>query len=461
MKTENGTPEINESLIFSVSEITHHLKQVLETQIEALYVAGEIGSFLRHNSGHIYFNLKDENAVIRCAFFRNQNYQLDFEPQDGDQVVCFGKISIFEKSGQYQLIIQNMFPSGKGILLQKFEQLKQKLKSEGLFDPEHKRPLPKYPGTIGIITSPTGAALQDILNILSRRYPCQVKVFPSLMQGAEAPRQVINGLDCFNREQDVDLIIIARGGGSQEDLFAFNDESLARAVYNSGLPVVSAIGHEIDFTVIDFVADLRAPTPSAAAELATPDRAEVNLGLDSISRSLSMVAGRYLINLQNELHKSQIRLMHYNPERALQSYQQRFDEAAAGLLRLDETIESLRKETDQLQRLFCREVMHAGSQISRSGQHKAELAATRLDFALRSKMQKIAYKLDLAEAGLDDLSPRKVLARGYSIVRKQGTTINSIRNVKVGDELEMIMSDGKADVAVRAVEQNRERDAEK
>ncbi|HQO47117.1 MAG TPA: exodeoxyribonuclease VII large subunit, partial [Candidatus Cloacimonas sp.] len=251
-------------IIYSVYEITRQVRQVIESSLQPVFVTGEISGFIHHSSGHIYFNLKDENATLRCTFFKGANAALTFQPADGMQVICFGKLTVYEKGGYYNLNVQKMQEAGLGLLQQKFEQLKKKLEKEGLFATEHKKPLPKYPDRIGIITSPTGAALQDIINIIKRRYPVEIIVYPALVQGSDAPSQIIQGIKYFNTTKDVDFIIITRGGGSQEDLFCFNDEALARAIYASSLPVISAVGHEIDFTLTDFVADLRAPTPSAA-----------------------------------------------------------------------------------------------------------------------------------------------------------------------------------------------------
>jgi exodeoxyribonuclease VII large subunit len=456
MAEKKNSIEISESIIFSVSEVTLHIRQVIETQIEALYIVGEISNFVRHSSGHLYFNLKDDNAVIRCAYFRNQNYGLNFQPQDGDQVVCFGKISVFEKSGQYQLLIQNMYPYGKGVLQQRFEQLKLKLKAEGLFDDEHKKTLPKYPETIGIITSPTGAALQDILNILERRYPCRVLVFPSLMQGDDSPAQVIRGLNYFNAENLVDLIIIARGGGSQEDLFGFNDESLARVIYASKLPVVSAIGHEIDFTIADFVADLRAPTPSAAAELVVPKVADVELLLDKTIQGIHTAMTYKLNKSQNNLHRSILRIMQYNPERVLQTFQQRFDDSVTKFTHLSDFITKLKENLNHKQLLFQSEMINISRNIIQSKRHKLEMSEMRLSYATKTRLKDLSHKLDIADTRLDELSPNVVLKRGFSFVRKQGKVIRSVQSIDVNDKLELVLSDGSAQVAVQSVEAGRE-----
>jgi exodeoxyribonuclease VII large subunit len=443
--------EISESVIFSVSEVTMHLRQVIETQVEALHIVGEMSNFVRHGSGHQYFNLKDENAVIRCAFFRNLNYSLDFLPQDGDQVVCFGKISIFEKSGQYQLLVQNMYPHGKGVLQQRFEQLKLKLKNEGLFDAEHKKPMSGYPESIGIITSKTGAALQDMLNVLERRYPCKVFIFPSLMQGDDAPGQVILGLEHFNESESVDLVVIARGGGPQEDLFCFNDEKLARAIYASKLPVVSAIGHEIDFTIADFVADLRAPTPSAAAELITPDRAEISNILDKHLQAMYALAMNRLALHRNELHRYHLKIVKYYPERIWQSFQIRFDEATTRLLYFKDYLAAKKKDYLQKQMGFLKESSNLIRLFYQSTEHRIEILKIKMQHTAKEVELNLAHRMHIAETRLEELSPRKILNRGFSIVKKQGKIIKSASCLSNNDELEIILSDGSAQANVRSV----------
>jgi exodeoxyribonuclease VII large subunit len=454
MLNERDNPEISESVIFSVSEVTLHLRQVIETQIEALYIVGEISNFVRHGSGHLYFNLKDNNAVIRCAFFRNVNFSIDFQPQDGDQVICFGKISVFDKSGQYQLLVQNMYPYGKGALQQKFEQLKLKLKSEGLFDVEHKKPLPEYPESIGIITSPTGAALQDILNVLGRRHPCSVIVFSALMQGNAAPEQVIKGLQHFNAAQNVNLIIIARGGGSQEDLFCFNDENLARAIFESKLPIVSAIGHEIDFTIADFVADLRAPTPSAAAELVTPDTSEIHNLLDKHLQNLYASISRSISRFRSELQKNHLSLMKHYPERIWQSFQIRCDEATTKLMGFTDLLTNVKAEFIRKQSDFIKENSNLQRFFFQSKQHKIELIKLNMQHAINNAVLKCGYRLQISEARVDELSPRETLNRGFSLVKKQGKLVQSVELLNQNDELELILSDGSAQVSVIYVQSN-------
>ena len=287
---------MNKENIFTVSEVTKHIKNILESNIPNLYVTGEIANFTHHSSGHIYFSMKDPGSSLRCVFFRSYNQQLQFSPKVGDKVICLGKATVFEKSGNYQLNVMKMFLSGVGELQLKFEELKKKLSQEGLFDEIHKQPLPPYPEKIGVITSSTGAAINDIKNVISRRFPCRIFLYPATVQGDKAAKEMIAGINFFNEEFPVDLLIVGRGGGSQEDLFCFNDETLARAIFNSRIPVISAVGHEIDFTIADWVSDLRAPTPSAAAELAVPNSDDLLQMIKSRADRLKSISLNNLYN---------------------------------------------------------------------------------------------------------------------------------------------------------------------
>lgn len=261
---------------------------LLESAFPAVWVEGEISNLTAHSSGHMYFSLKDENAVINCAMFRTENQTLKFAPKDGMQVLCSGRISIYDKQGKYQLYVQAMEPKGIGALQLAFQQLKERLEKEGLFDHSHKRPIPFLPNRIGIVTSPTGAAIRDILNISARRFQnVEIIINPVRVQGEGAASEISNAVLEFNEYGDVDVIIVARGGGSMEDLWPFNEEVVARAIYNSNIPVISAVGHEVDFTISDFVADFRAPTPSAAAELVIPEKKKLMTRLETAYRRLT------------------------------------------------------------------------------------------------------------------------------------------------------------------------------
>ncbi len=442
---------MDDLIVFSVFEITRHLKQVVETQIEPLYVRGEISNFTRHGSGHIYFNLKDPNATLRCTFFRYANLNLSFAPEEGMEVICFGRLTVYEKGGTYNLNVQSMDLAGKGDLARQFELLKTKLQAEGLFDSDHKQPLPAFPRRIGIVTSPTGAALQDILNILSRRWPAEVSVYPALVQGAEAPPGLIEGIEYFNAGNEVELIILTRGGGSQEDLFCFNDEALARAIFASRLPVISAVGHEIDFTIADFVADLRAPTPSAAAELAVPDKRDIQGHLAALAGRLGLLMSRSTESNKRRLGELQMNLERHHPEKLWQSLQIRVDTAAMDLIRGSSRIQSAFRRAELRQSQALQEMQ---SQIRLNfqflRQHLGELRLT-LGTQSQARLKEVRNRLEKAELNLRNLSPLSVLERGYSLVTRGNRIVSSAVELRPGDELTLRLKDGVADVGVKKV----------
>lgn len=445
---------VEDILIFSVYEITRHLKQVIETTIEPLYVTGEISNFTHHSSGHMYFNLKDPNATIRCTFFKNVNYKLDFIPEEGMQVVVYGNITIFEKAGQYNLNVQTMSPHGQGDLARQFELLKSKLNEEGLFLPEHKKPIPNFPEHIGIVTSPTGAALQDIMNILRRRFPVEVSVFPALVQGTEAAAQLRQGVEYFNSEGAVDVIIITRGGGSQEDLWAFNDEALARAIFSSRIPVISAVGHEIDFTICDFVADLRAPTPSAAAELVVPDKADLLAILEVYEKRLQAYVRETLNAYRQRLESSTAHMSSISPQSLINNYNQSIDylenslrsstkilEHFAGTLQTTER-SFLSISQQKLQNMIQIKTMDLG--------YKEKELANSLELVLRNAKE----RLNLASVFMAEASPEKRLKQGYSIVRKDGKIVRNISHISPSDLINIDFCDGVATANVQDTKTN-------
>lgn len=434
--------------VFSVFEVTRHLRQVIESSLEPLYVAGEISSYVHHSSGHIYFNLKDENATLRCTFFRNANYRLDFKPGDGMQVVCYGKITVFEKGGTYNLNVQSMSQAGLGAMQQKFEELKRKLQKEGLFEASHKKAIPKYPQKIGIVSSPTGAALQDIQNVISRRYPVELQIYPALVQGSEAPPQIIRGIQYFNALREVDVIIVTRGGGSQEDLFCFNDEALARAIFASHIPVISAVGHEIDFTLVDFVSDLRAPTPSAAAELAVPDKKDLLALLSSLQRRMDLARQKELSSYRQSLAEAQLSLSKYHPERLWQSYQQRFDLATMGLQKASHQLQQKRMALDMV-------AQHSLLSLQNRLTLKLSQAKDMCSNASRQLQEKTLYTLDgykwrvmRSTELLAQLSPRQIQSKGWIMAKKDGRIISSVKQLKANDSLLLSFVDGNAQTTV-------------
>lgn len=436
-------------IVFSVYEVNHHLRQVLESSIEPLYVRGEVSNFTHHSSGHMYFNLKDESATLRCTFFRNVNQRLDFRPQDGQSVICFGSITLFEKGGSYNLNVTTMMPAGEGEIQARIEALKKKLKTEGLFEQAHKKALPPYPEKIGIITSPTGAALQDIQSVLSRRYPVQAYVFPALVQGKDAPPTLIRGIEYFNESMQVDLIILTRGGGSQEDLFCFNDEALAHAIFASKTPIISAVGHEIDFSISDFVADFRAPTPSAAAEIAVPNKDDLKIHLNGIKQRLQLtLQGEINVN-KRRLSENASALSHYHPQRLWQEYQQRLDFAILSLKNLrhigrDSQI-ALERISSRLQSAYefrLRRSLDQSKQNLATLEYKLKNSA---ELLINSKFQEFSAQ----EGIFTQLAPEKMLKKGWILAQKDGKSIRSIDEVNAGDILELLLVDGKINAEVR------------
>ena len=386
--------------ILSVSQVNTYLKSIIDGDINlsSVIVIGEISNFTNHyRTGHYYFTLKDENASLKAVMFRTSNQRLRFMPESGMKVICFGRISVYERDGMYQLYVEDMQPDGLGALNVQYEQLKAKLDKEGLFSSQHKKPLPSRPTKIGVITSPTGAALQDILNVIGRRYPlCEIVLAPVEVQGESAAPSMIKALKRLDSLNYVEVIIIGRGGGSIEDLWAFNDEQLARTIFSVSTPVISAVGHETDFTICDFVADYRAPTPSAAAEIAVADIADE---IAFVNSSKSRLKDILLQKIE------QRRILVENLKNRPCFFKQQ------------SLIELYRKKIESLQ--LCLE-----------NNYSAKIDdETRKVLSLYSK--------------LDALDPMKVLLRGYSIVQKQGKSINSINNVTVDEELNVLMSDGK------------------
>ncbi len=395
-------------LVLSVAQLNRYVKSKMDADenLNHIFLVGEISNFKHHTSGHLYFTLKDEEAQVRAVMFRNAAARLRFQVSDGMRVLVRGRVSLYEAGGSYQVFVDDMQPDGAGALSLAFEQLKEKLAREGLFDPAHKRSLPRFPRTVGVITSETGAAVHDILHILQRRFPSAQVVFaPVAVQGEEAPAQMIEALDTFNRLKCADVLILGRGGGSAEDLWAFNNEHLARAVYRSKIPVISAVGHETDFTICDFVADLRAPTPSAAAELAVPDRMALQTQLLQTTARLNSAMYDSISNRCNILTVLCSRGAFRQPQLF-------FDEKRMRLLMACNAFQSLQ---------------HSGFNTARA-------------------------KLGELSAKLHSLSPLAVLARGYALASDQGgKPIRSVAALHDGDPVFLRLADGTADCTVTGV----------
>lgn len=383
----------------TVTEINECIKWLIdgERQLQDIYVIGELSNFKRHSSGHCYFSLKDEKSEIRAVMFLAYAKKLTFKPENGMKVIVHARVSVYSNGGSYQLYVDNMQLDGIGSLYLAYEQLKEKLKNEGLFDTIHKKPIPKYPNKIGVITSPTGAAIRDIINVSTRRYPCvKLVLYPTLVQGPDAPRELTNAVEYFNIVNDVDVIIIGRGGGSIEDLWAFNNEDLARAIFKSNIPIISGVGHEIDFTICDFVADIRAATPSAAAELATADIKEIQNSLDSFEyRAKSALRGNveYYREKLNNIKESRV---FQKPESILDVPKMRFSAI----------VENLK------------------SQMSN------------LHFKQREGFAKVNAKLFT-------LNPMSVLARGYGAVYDSNNeVVKSYKKISIDEEIKIKFYDG-------------------
>jgi len=396
--------------IISVSQLITYLRQLLESDeiLQDIWVEGEISNFSQPSSGHLYFTLKDSNSAIRCVMWRSSASRLKFSPREGLAVEVHGGMNVYEVNGQVQLYVDTMRLAGEGALYQEFLRLKAKLEAEGLFDPERKRPIPQMPKIIGIVTSPTGAALQDMLNTIGRRFPIAMVVLaPTAVQGIDAPPGIVHALKMINQEIKPDVILLGRGGGSIEDLWAFNDENVVRAVAESEAPVISGVGHETDFTLTDFVADLRAPTPTAAAEVATPDRIEL-LGIitETINRHTNLMSEK-ISDLRWDLGQLQKDLESLSPAHQVDTYRQRLDEIV-----------------------------------------------NRLGRSIQSSLERRSLQLENYTQSLRGLNPDAVLKRGYAIVtrKEDGAVIKNVNNVKPDETIHIKVSIGAMDARITKID---------
>lgn len=391
-----------EPIMATVSQLNAYMKRVVDgqTALNDIWIKGEISNFKDHYSGHLYITLKDDGGVLKAVMFKSAASTLTFRPEDGMKVIARGRIGVYEQGGTYQLYISEMTPDGLGELYVAYEQLKKKLGEEGLFDDDKKKPIPKYPEKVGVITAATGAAVRDIINVITRRYPyCEIILYPSLVQGAGAAANIVEGIEYFNKNKLCDTLIVGRGGGSIEDLWAFNEEAVARAIFASEIPIISAVGHETDFTIADFVADLRAPTPSAAAEIAVPSQLE-------LLSKISTMSGRMQTAVINGLKNRRL----YIEKLAIRSPQNRIDD--------------LRQQNDNLLKQAEKSFL-----LSFEGKKK--------------ELLKICGKLDA-------LSPLGVMARGYAIAsREDGTVIRTVTQMIPGEEFNLRFADGECGCVVK------------
>ncbi len=392
--------------VHSVSDVNRYLKDLLagEPLLQGISVRGEISNFKQYPSGHCYFTLKDTNSALKCVMFRSRAQYLRFLPQNGMQVVAGGSITVYERDGVYQLYVDSLIPEGTGDLALAFEQLKEKLAAEGLFDPARKQPLPAFPKKIGVVTSSAGAVLRDIFRVSKRRWPgIQLVLYPVQVQGEGAAEQIARGIDFFAEEYAVDVIIAGRGGGSMEDLWAFNEEPVVRAIAACPVPLISAVGHETDFTLADFAADVRAATPSQAAELAVPDRSEVMRQVENLTGQLTRQVQRELALRRQRLEGLLNSRVMRDPQSMLAERRQRLDFLLAGLQR-----------------------------------------------TAKAELQSKQHKLGLILNRLAAINPAAVLGRGYGIVTKQDKLVSSIQSVEIDDELQLTFTDGRVQAKVLA-----------
>jgi len=474
--------------VFTVSRLNREARMLLERGFGVVWVEGELSNFSQPSSGHWYFSLKDRDAQLRCAMFRLKNAGLGFIPKAGQQVLARGRISLYEPRGDYQLIVEHLEEAGIGALRREFERLKEKLAAEGLFDVKRKRNLPRFPRRIGVVTSPSGAAIRDVLHILARRFPpASVLIYPTPVQGAVAAPAIVEALETASARAECDVLIVARGGGSLEDLWSFNDERVARAIYASSIPVVSGIGHEIDFTIADFVADARAPTPSGAAELVTPDRAACIEALSRTGERMSACIRRELRSVTTRLDGTLRRLMLVHPGVRLAQRAQKLDELEQRLAgavrreirtittRMNSTVQRLSlahpgiRVVQQVQRLddleqrlmnaartsvhsnrnrvsdaFVRLVQHSPEHLVREYRLRHEALDSRLHHAWKECCSLKEHRLSLAVKTLNTASPLATLERGFAIVtRPDGTLVRDAQSVEVGDEIQTRLARGK------------------
>ncbi|MGX5202485.1 exodeoxyribonuclease VII large subunit [Aliikangiella sp. IMCC44632] len=435
-------------VILSVTELNKSAKACLEANLGSVWIKGEISNFTKAASGHCYFSLKDSQAQVRCAMFRFKTQALQFSPQEGDEVVVKAKVSLYEARGDYQLIADFMEPAGLGDLQQKLRVLMQKLSEQGYFDQNRKKALPQYPKAIGVVTSPTGAAIHDVLTVLARRSPMTpVVIYPTLVQGTQAADSIINKLQTAIQRNEVDVIVLTRGGGSLEDLWSFNDERLAQVILNSPIPIVAAIGHEVDTTIAELVADLRAATPSAAAELVSIDVESLRQKLDQIRSQLTQSVESILKQRQYQLKQTALKIT--DPKLALLTQQNKLERLLNQLVKAIK--EKIQADTKHL--VYSSKKLAQVNPINQLNQDLRKLASieNRLFSSIKTQLNNNAAALGVAVGKLDTLSPLSTLQRGYAIVKDKQTSkvINRIEQTKVNQTLEVMLSNGSIDCEVK------------
>lgn len=439
------------SAIFTVSRLNQTVRLLLEQEMGQAWISGEISNFSQPSSGHWYFTLKDDTAQVRCAMFRNSNRRVTFRPQHGQQVLVRANITLYEPRGDYQIIVESMQPAGEGLLQQKYEQLKAKLQAEGLFDQQHKQSLPSPAHCVGVITSKTGAALHDILHVLKRRDPSlPVIIYPTAVQGDDAPGQIVRAIELANARQECDVLIVGRGGGSLEDLWSFNDERVARAIFASAIPVVSAVGHETDVTIADFIADLRAPTPSAAAEMVSRNQQELLRQILSAQQRLGMAMDYFLANRSRRFTQIYHRLQQQHPQLRLARQQTALERLHQ---RMNVAIDGQLKRTSQRQ---SRLLQRLNQQNPQPRIHRAQTRIQQLEYRLaenvRSRLSATRERFGNAVTHLEAVSPLSTLARGYSVsTATDGKVLKKVTQVKAGDVMTTRLEDGWVESEVKSI----------
>lgn len=442
LEAPDGSPQV-----LSVNELNKQIRSTLEGKFPLIWVKGEISNFKAHTSGHFYFSLKDAKAQVSAVMFRGFNQQLKFRPEDGMEVIVRGRVTVYEPRGNYQMFCEMMEPVGAGALQKAFEQLKAKLQGEGLFEPARKRPLPALPKHIAIVTSPTGAAIRDMLNVLGRRFKgLRITVIPTKVQGAQAASEIVSAIELAGRLADVDAMIVGRGGGSIEDMWCFNDERVARAIAATRVPVISAVGHEIDFTIADFVADLRAPTPSAAAELVVKNAGDLQARIETLSRSLKVNIARAFESARKSVESFAKRLI--DPQRRIQDCVLRSDE-------LTQRLEAALLRNLQSRRMgiaLLREKLGSPEGRIASERQKVDALARRLTIGVHTRHVNLAQTVAARMALLDSLSPLRVVERGYSLVTLNEQVVNSVDQIRTGEVVCIQFAHGRASAKIERIE---------
>ena len=438
----------------TITDINKIIKYTIEgnEELRSVYLKGEISNIKYHSRGHLYFSLKDENSKINAVMFNYERY-LSFNPKDGDSVLVHGRISVYEASGSYQIYVDSMDMDGLGNLYVLFEKLKKKLSEEGLFALEHKRKIKRVPRKIGVITAPTGAAVRDIISTINRRFPMtEIYLFPTLVQGASAAPNIVSMIELANTFDDIDTIILGRGGGSIEDLWAFNEEIVARAIYNSRIPIISGVGHEIDFTISDFVADLRAPTPTGAALMATPDIEEVRRYFKTSKERINTSIDNLLYTYTQLLNKFKSNYILNNPIRLYEMKEQKLD------ILYDRLNNSIKTTIDNYYHLIDKYksnyILNNPKVLYESRKDNLITLKSNLNKCINNIITDNTNRLDTLKIKLDLLNPDNVLDKGYSIVYKDGKVVKDINSIKIDDSINIMVKNGNIDANVKGVNKN-------